>query len=421
MKTQASCRWRHYLAAATLMISAGSAVAESIKLGLNYPSTGRYKEQGIAQANGALLAVDEINERGGVLGRQLELLYANSASKPDKAVKNVRNLASQGAAMLFGGSSSAVAIAGGKEAAKQGLIYFGTLTAANETTGVEGHKHMFREYYSTWMACKMLSKYMNQHMAGKKVFYITADYSWGSSTESSLRQLTDTMDVNSHPHAIVKFPKPRQSDLEKALKQAEESGAEVLVVIQFGRDLATALQLAHKRGLKDKMEIIAPTVTLGMARSTGAGTLEGVISTVPWIWSLPYQYDYADGIRFVESYLERYGEYPSSSAASAYSIVYQFSAAAERAKSLRTNKLIKALENHSYVGLKDEQTWRAFDHQNVQTVYLLKGRAREDVMKDKLKSDYFEIIDSIPGSEAARTYEEWVKVRTAAGKPGQLQ
>ena len=421
MKIQASCQWRHYLAAATLLMSAGSVVAETIKLGMNYPSTGRYKEQGIAQANGAMMAVEEINERGGVLGRQLELLYANSASKPEKAVKNVQQLAAQGASMLFGGSSSAVAIAAGKEAAKKGLIYFGTVTAANETTGIEGHKYMFREYYSTWMACKILSKYMNKHMSGKKVFYLTADYSWGNSTESSLRQLTNTLDVNSHPHAIVKFPKPRQADLEKALKQAEESGAEVLVVIQFGRDLATALQLAHKRGLKDKMEIVAPTVTLGMAKSTGAGTMEGVISTVPWLWNVPYKYDYADGKRFVEAYLERFGEYPSSSAASAYNIVYQFSAAAERAKSLKSSKLIKTLENHSYVGLKDEQTWRAFDHQNVQTVYLLKGRPREEVMQDKLKSDYFEVVDSLSGAEAARTYEEWAKARTAAGKPSQLQ
>lgn len=420
MKTRESRRWRQYLAAATLALSAGHAIADSIKLGLNYPSTGRYKEQGIAQANGALLAVDEINDRGGVLGRPLELLYANSASKPDRAVANVRKMAGQGASMLFGGASSAVAIAGGKEAAKHNLIYFGTLTAANETTGVEGHKHMFREYYSTWMACKMLSKYMNKNMAGKKVFYITADYSWGTSTEASLRELTNTLDTATHPHAIVKFPKPRQADLEVALKQADESGAEVLVMIQFGRDLATALQLAHKKGLKDKMEIVAPTVTLGMARSAGAGILEGVISTAPWLWSVPKKYDYADGKRFVDSYLKRFGEYPSNSAASAYSVVYQFSAAAERGKSLRTSKLTKALENHTYVSLKDEQTWRAFDHQNVQTVYLLRGRPREEVMQDTLKSDYFEIIDSLPGNDAARTYEEWVKVRTAANKPTRL-
>ena len=60
--------------------------ADPIKLGLNYPSTGRYKEQGLMQARGALMAVDEINKDGGVLGRPLDLLLANSAAKPAKAV-----------------------------------------------------------------------------------------------------------------------------------------------------------------------------------------------------------------------------------------------------------------------------------------------------------------------------------------------
>ena len=63
--------------------------ADPIKLGLNYPRTGSYKEEGLAQMRGALLAIDEINARGGVLGRPLEIISRNSASRPEKAVVNV--------------------------------------------------------------------------------------------------------------------------------------------------------------------------------------------------------------------------------------------------------------------------------------------------------------------------------------------
>jgi hypothetical protein len=41
-------------------------------------------------------------------------------------------------------------------------------------------------------------------------------------------------------------------------------------------------------------------------------------------------------------------------------------------------------------------------------------------MKDRFKADYFEVIGNLSGGDAARTYEEWIKVRTAAGKPTQL-
>ncbi|MAK92221.1 MAG: branched-chain amino acid ABC transporter substrate-binding protein [Oceanospirillaceae bacterium] len=411
----------HLLLAGIFFLSAAVQAAESVKLGLNYPSTGRYKQQGLAQARGALMAVDEINTSGGVLGRPLELLTANSASKPDKSVENVKELAAQGVSMLFGGSSSAVAIAAGKEAARHNLIYFGTLTYANETTGSEGHRHMFRETYNAHMAAKALAAYLNDSLQGKKLFYITADYSWGWSTEKSLREFTGTQDTAAHPGVTTTYPRPRDADFRSALQQARDSGADVLMLVQFGDDMAMALKLAHSMDLKDKMTIIVPNLTLGMAKSAGAGILENVIGAAPWTWKVPYQYDFAGGKKFVEDFVGRYQTYPSSSAASAYSIVYQFKDAAERSGSLDTEKLISALENHSYVHLKDQQTWRAFDHQNVQSVYVVKTRPRNDVLVSELREDFFDILLQLPGDEAALTEAEWQAVRKAAGKPLQLE
>jgi branched-chain amino acid transport system substrate-binding protein len=395
--------------------------AESIKLGLTYPSTGRYKEQGIDEARGAMLAIEEINASGGVLGKPLELLTANSASKPEKAVENIQTLAAQGAAMTFGGVSSAEAIAAGKEAARQKLLYFGTLTYANETTDEEGHRYIFRETYNAWMAAKTLAFYLNQNLAGKKVFYITADYSWGNSTESSLRNFTNTQDDIMHPVVKVPFPRPKSTDLENALVAAERSNADVLMLIQFGEDMATALNMAYKMGLKDKMTIVVPNLTLGMAKSAGAGVMENVIGAVPWCWEVPYQFGYEKGKQFVEKFSTRFEQHPSSAAASAYNIVYEFKGAVERTGSTNTEKLIDALEGHTYTGLKDPQTWRAFDHQSVQSVYVVKGKNRKDVLMDKYNEDYFEIVLSIPGSVAAKTFEEWSATRKQAGKPARLQ
>src|SRR5690606_5407051 len=89
---------------------------ERIKLGLNYPATGRYKEEGIAQAQGALMAIEEINAAGGVLGRPLELLTANTASDPAKAVEKVKALAKQPGARRCGGPASPVSAQGAQGA-----------------------------------------------------------------------------------------------------------------------------------------------------------------------------------------------------------------------------------------------------------------------------------------------------------------
>lgn len=394
-----------------------SLAAAPIKLGLNYPSTGPYKVQGIAQAQGAQMAIDEINAAGGVLGRSLEMVTANTASKPDKAVANVKKMAGQGVDMLFGGSSSAVAIAAGKEAANHNLIYFGTLTYANEVTDEEAHKYMFRESYNAWMAAKALSFYLNQSLAGKKLFYVTADYSWGHSTEASLRKFTNTEDPYIHGSVKVPFPRPRPADIDYALQQANASGADVLILIQFGEDMAAALAQSFRLGLKDKMQIVVPNLTLGMAKSAGAAALHNVIGAVPWSWKVPELYGHEKGQEFVESFRRLYRQNPSSSAASAYNIVYQYKEAVERANSTDTARVIKALEGHRYSGIKDPQQWRDFDHQNIQSVYVVKGKARADVLKDEYHEDYFEILLNIPGNTAAKTYDEWKETRQAAGKP----
>ena len=75
---------------------------------------------------GIKAALEEINANGGVLGRPLRLSSLDTASRPEKAVRNVDKLADEGAVMLFGGASSAVAIAAGKRAKERKLKIHGT-------------------------------------------------------------------------------------------------------------------------------------------------------------------------------------------------------------------------------------------------------------------------------------------------------
>ncbi len=169
------------------------------------------------------------------------------------------------------------------------------------------------------------------------------------------------------------------------------------------------------------MQIVVPNLTLSMVEQAGPAVMAGVMGAVPWAWNVPQQFGYARGEAFVSDFAARYETYPSSSAASAYSIVYQWADAVTRTGSLDSEALIRALEGHSYELLKDTQTWRAFDHQNLQTVYAVRIKPRAEVMADLLRQDYFEILGSLPGEQAAQTLEQWQEVRRAAGQPLRLQ
>jgi ABC-type branched-subunit amino acid transport system substrate-binding protein len=414
--------FRNFLLTACLLLLGSSVVyAETLKIGLNYPQTGRYKDQGLQQRLGAFLAVDEINRAGGVMGQPLELVIRNSRGEPDQGAQNTAELIDrEGAQMVFGGVSSAVAISSGKAARDRNRLYFGTLTYSNATTGSEGHSHMFREPYNAWMTAKALSQYLNRHHADQSYFYITADYTWGWSVEESVRKFSNTEDTEQHKGVKTPFPRALITDFRVALEQAAESNAEVLMLVLFGDDMVRALNAAYEMGLTKRMQVVVPNLTLGMARQVGPTIMEGVVGAAPWVWNLPYENNYQRGKDFVEAFSSRYEMRPSSSAASAYSIVYQYKAAVERAGTTNTQAVIRQLEGHRYSFLKDEQYWRAFDHQNVQTVYVVKVKPREKIMADQFSSDYFDIIDSMPGDEAAQTREEWEARRREAGKPVSL-
>ena len=409
------------IAAVTSTLSVPVAAADTLKIGLHYPASGRYKEHGFAQAEGALLAIEELNKSGGVLGRKVELLSDDTASEPERAASNAAKQAQQGALMMMGGSSSDVARAVGREAARQNVIYFATQASANELTGVKGHRFLFRESISARMGAKAIGDYLATLPGEKKFFYITASDSWGFSAESSMREVTATTDTAKHPSVPVQYPKPNQKDLENALAAAQNSDANVLVLSQYGKDLATILQLAQKRNLQERFVIVVPVVDLETAREAGAGAMDGVIGAMAWNYDVPAALNQDVARLFVDRYFDRFKHYPSAGAASAYNVVNQYAEAVRRAGTTDTGKVIAALENHQYTGIKGEQVWRAFDHQNLQPVYVVKGRTRADVMKDKLKENFFVVVAETKGSTAAVSEADWKQERRNNGKPERLE
>jgi ABC-type branched-subunit amino acid transport system substrate-binding protein len=413
-------KWTVILAIALLCCAAAD--AQTVNIGLNYPKAGPYSLQGAAQLSAAKMAVEEINAAGGILGKKVNLVIRDSESNPEVSKKNVEEMIDkEGCEMIFGGSSSAVAIAGGKAAKSRKKLYFGTLTYSNATTVEEGHKYIFRECYSAWMGAKVLSDYLRKNYSGKKYFYIVADYTWGWTTEESIRSFSSTLSRKWHKRVLTPFPGATDEDFKQALTKAENSGSDVLVVVLFGKDMTRALAIANEMRMKEKMAIVVPNLTLGMAQSAGPRVMEGVVGALPWCWKIPYLYDYPKGKEFVERFAAKYDFYPSTSAASAYTILYEYKNAVERAKTFDTKAVVEQLEDHKFTLLKDEQIWRKFDHQCIQTVYAVKCKLEGDVLKDKFKQDYFEIINTMSGEEASISGERWIEERKKAGKPPELE
>ncbi len=398
------------IALALLTFTAAHA-AKPIRLGLNYPSTGNYKSEGLELRRGAMLAVEQINQGGGVLGRPLELISLNSAARAEKAQANVERFAGQGAAMVFGGANSEEALSAGQRARELGLLYFPTLGYANEITGRDGHRHLFRESNSAWMSARVLGEYLSWHMPNRRYHYISLDDAWGRSMEQALREATKSRDRARHGYSKIAERGARRGDYLAALQKAAASDADVLVIVLLGQDLVQTMRLAQTLELGKRMQIIVPNLTQSIVEQAGPLVMENVIDTEAWTWRVPKLVDSVEGQTFVDRFIAQHQAYPGSTAASAYGIVQQWAAAAQRAGKLDSAAVIAAMENHRYRLLKDEQYWRDFDHQNVQSIFAVRVRSRSEIMQDRFKQDYFTIIHRMDGEEAAPSLDDWQQER----------
>ncbi len=392
---------------------------DSIDIAFNYPETGPYTKQGIDQWRAAELARLEINAAGGILGKQIRFTISDTQSNPKIAVQNAINAIDNGhVKMIFGGASSSVAYEVGKVCQEKDVIYFPTLTYATTITGIQAMRHTFRECYHGWPAAKALAAYLNQNYEGKKYFYVTVDYIFGATTEAAVRKFTHTEDKKIHHTYLSPFG---SKDFSRHLRAVQRANPDVLVVILGGQEMANFIRAATDLGLKNKLQIVVPMLTLGMAERGTPEAMAGVIGAMPWNWRVPYKYNYERGKAYVEKFFKRFNRYPSNAGASAYTSLHEYKDAVERAGTFETTAVIKALEGHTYQVLKDQQTWRAFDHQSIQTVYIVRCNPASVVLKDKYHLDYFEIIDQIPSDGIFRTREEWNSARQAAGKPTYLE
>jgi ABC-type branched-subunit amino acid transport system substrate-binding protein len=354
-------------------------------VGINVPLSGPYKAQGQDEKRAYRLAIDRINENGGLLGRRITFEIKDTSADPEQAKQNIRELVRAGnASMITGGVSSEVAIAQSDLCQELGVLYMAALAHSSAVTGFvqtpsgfreqKAHRNTFRWFFNDWMSKEALTPYLIERFgANREYYYISVDYIWGDTILDNLQYSTETKGCMTAGSVRTSLGK---RSFKRELARAKNTGPDILVLNLFGRDLATALSQAEQMGLTESTQLVAPLMDINVAREVGPEIMQNVISTSNWYWSL--QDSFAGSKEFVSAYRNRYNKVPSASAAAAWVAVMQWASAVERAGTFETSEVILELENHSFNLLKGRETWRAWDHQAVSSVYVVRGKSESE-------------------------------------------
>jgi len=376
-------------------------------VGVTSPLTGAYSADGEDLLKGYQLAIEHLNNGGGlvgkiptltgkgVLGKKIEYKYADTQTQPNPAVQAQTGFITQNKAIMFTGCvSSAEAIALEKLAQRYKVINMVGCSGANETTGKDCQRYAFRSQPSAYMAAKALTPVLGKELGKNlKSVYLVPDYAYGHSVEQSTGEFTaNQLGWKSLGSQVCPLG---TTDYSSYLLNIANSGADVFVNVAFGADAVASCKQAKQFGVLDKMKMIVPNISAFQAKELGAEIMQGVYGTLDFWWTLAEQNEAAK--IFVDAFDAKFKYKPSWPAHIAYTQMMCWADAVERAKSYNPHLVIKALEEGHKLQLPLGEVWyRAEDHQQVRAVPVVVGKKPGEMRNP---DDYFRIVGLTPGPD----------------------
>lgn len=385
-------------AALASALSSKGAFAKSekpVRIGLIESLTGTYADVSRSDVEGSRLAVDEINAKGGILGRPIELLVEDDGASPSLGVQKAHKLVQlEKVDLLTGTDDSAVALAVSQTAEELKTIFLVTAAHTDAVTGSRCNWCTFRTCTTTWMLAAGNSRTLFDKF-GKRWYFITPDYAFGHTEQKAYADQLKTYGGEVLGNAL--FP-VGTTDFSSYLVKASLAHPDVLMVLGIGEDKVNCLKQATQFGLDKKMAVgggeinIEEIVALPPAARYGWWTME-------WYWNQPNTPFVKE---FVAAYQKRYnGKVPTARSYLGHTSIHALALAAEKAKSLESIKVARALEGlilPPEVALQPNQPfYRAQDHQ------LIANEFPGEVLRQGKYPDVFALAAIVPGKKIAKS------------------
>jgi branched-chain amino acid transport system substrate-binding protein len=372
---------------------------EPVKIGLDNPLTGTYAAVGKNELLGCQLAVEQINAKGGILGRPVELLVEDSTSgEAGTAVQKARKLIERDKVnFLLGNVNSALALAMAQVSHEKGVLHIVPGGHTDAITGTKCHWNVFRVCNTTQMEANAATGPLIKS-AGKKWYYITPDYAFGHTLQEGLEKAAGKLGGIKVGGDLTPLG---TTDFSSYLIKAQGASPDVIIFLTQGEDMVNALKQAVQFGLDKRIHLAGAQQELEALRGLPPEARIGSW-VFEWYWKQPGVPHVAE---FVAAIKKKSGAVPTARTWFGFVSTWSCALAANKAKSLDAVKMAKALEGLKLppeVGLMpDLPFYRAGDHQLIPNLYVGKAQAQGSET-----DDLFQVTQVVKGAEAAATVEE---------------
>ena len=370
-----------------------------IKLGYISSLTGAQAPLGQPMLLGAQIAVDQINQAGGVLGRKLELVVRDDKAKPADATVAARELAGSGVNLHFGVVSSAVALALIAMLEQEKTVLITCAAHSDKLTKENFNRHYFRVTDNPYMRMRFMARAAAERY-GKVLSWsgLIPDHEYGRTTWNCFEEgLLEYYPAVAKQQPKIVAPLKTQygaTDYRNVIGAAMGMPAEGFLNAAYGGDAVTLFKQAKPFGFFNKAKaIIDPANEFILPKA--------MKQELPDYWGGSHWYagafqDVPLNNAVFEEYKKRTGdEYPTGFVGEGHAAVMAYAKAIQEAGTTETQAVIKALESVRFDTTCGPRYFRKEDHQAVKplVMYHLRG--------SKTASAGFEIVEYVkmPGEE----------------------
>jgi branched-chain amino acid transport system substrate-binding protein len=373
--------------------------AETVRIGLDNPLTGTYSALGKNELTGCQMALEEINAKGGILGRPAELIVEDSTSgDAGVAVQKARKLIDGDKVdFLLGNVNSALSLAIAQVSNEKGILHIVPGGHTDAVTGSSCHWNVFRVCNTTQMEANAVAAALVKEY-GKRWYYITPDYAFGHTLEAGLIKAVTALGGTRVGGDLTPVG---TVDFSSYLIKAQAANPDVILFLLGGDDMLNALKQAVQFGLESKVHLAGAQQEMepleGLPPEARIGTW-----VMEWYWNQPGVPNVAE---FVEATKKRTGRVPTARTWFGYVSIWTCALGAAEANSLKAVDMAKALQDFHLppeIALGPNPAfYRAGQNQLLASLFVGEARAGGSA-----PDDLFKVAEVVDGAKVAGPVEE---------------
>lgn len=292
-------------------LSCGKKDAGEIIIGAVLPLTGDAAQWGIPPQKGAQLAVDEINEKGGISGRMLKTVFEDSECDPSKGVSAFQKLVTTDKTnVVIGGVCSSVTLGIAPIAETRKIVLISPASTNPKIT--DAGDYIFRVIPSDDLRGKVFARYLYEDVAVRNVALLYVNNEGGVGNRNTFVEEFERLGGR-----IVDDESYDQEtrDLRSQLTKIKKSDADAVLAVSYPSDTVILMKQARELGLNKPLYFQTEAVEDPHVLESAADAAEGAT------YILPAAAEGEIPQKFAASYLAKYNMKPELFAAEAYDIV----------------------------------------------------------------------------------------------------